>query len=200
MSDPTIKGLPPPKVSYDGSSLRIGIIHARWNDAVISALVAGCIAKLKEQGVKSENIVVKTVPGSYELPFATQKLIEGGKKQSSNAAPSMLASTTNLLSLIDSSATTTTTAPKAEASGASTRPFDAVISIGCLIKGSTMHFEYICDAVTHGLMRVQLDTGTPVIFGVLTALTDDQALERSGMGRGEKKGHSEFLQGAAVQY
>ncbi len=55
-----------------------------------------------------------------------------------------------------------------------------------------MHFEYICDAVTHGLMRVQLDTGVPVIFGVLTALTDDQALERAGLGRTDKgKGHSE---------
>jgi len=190
MSDPTIKGLPPPPKSYDGSGLRIGIIHARWNDAVISALVEGTISKLKAQGVKAENIVVKTVPGSYELPFATQKLIEGGKTQSSNAAPSMIASSTNLLSLIDSSATSS--APKPEATGTSTRPFDAVISIGCLIKGSTMHFEYICDAVTHGLMRVQLDTGTPVIFGVLTALTDDQALERAGLGRGEKKGHSEL--------
>lgn len=69
-------------------------------------------------------------------------------------------------------------------------PFDAVIAIGVLIKGSTMHFEYICDAVSHGLMRIQLETGTPVIFGVLTALTDDQALERAGIGRGENKGHN----------
>lgn len=53
-----------------------------------------------------------------------------------------------------------------------------------------MHFEYICDAVTNGLMRVQLDTGVPVIFGVLTALTDDQALERAGLGRKGNKGHS----------
>lgn len=196
MSDPTVKGLPPPPKSYDGSPYRIAIVHARWNDAVISALVAGTIAKLKEQGVKQENIVVKTVPGSYELPFASQKLIEGGKTQSANAAPSMIASTTNLLSLIDSSTTSSTPAPKAEqaaAAGPSTRPFDAVIAIGCLIKGSTMHFEYICDAVSHGLMKVQLDTGTPVIFGVLTALTDDQALERAGIGRGEKKGHSELI-------
>jgi hypothetical protein len=47
------------------------------------------------------------------------------------------------------------------------------------------------DAVSHGLMRVQLDTGVPVIFGVLTALTDDQALERAGLGRKGNKGHSE---------
>lgn len=65
-----------------------------------------------------------------------------------------------------------------------------MIAIGVLIKGSTMHFEYICDSVSHALMRVQLDTGIPVIFGVLTALTDDQALERAGIGRGENKGHN----------
>jgi 6,7-dimethyl-8-ribityllumazine synthase len=69
-------------------------------------------------------------------------------------------------------------------------PFDAVIAIGVLIKGSTMHFEYICDSVSHALMRLQLDTGVPVIFGVLTALTDDQALDRAGLGRGESKGHN----------
>lgn len=44
-----------------------------------------------------------------------------------------------------------------------------------------MHFEYICEAVSHGLMRVTLDTGVPVIFGVLTCLTEDQALERAGL-------------------
>lgn len=71
------------------------------------------------------------------------------------------------------------------------QPFDAVIAIGVLIKGSTMHFEYICEAVTHGLMRVQLDSGVPVVFGVLTALTDDQALDRAGLGRGANgKGHN----------
>lgn len=53
-----------------------------------------------------------------------------------------------------------------------------------------MHFEYICESVSHALMKIQLDTGTPVIFGVLTALTDDQALERSGLGRGDNKGHN----------
>jgi 6,7-dimethyl-8-ribityllumazine synthase len=74
-NDTTIKGLPPPPTTYDGSPFRIAIVHARWNDAVISALVSGTIQKLKEQGVKSENIVVKTVPGSYELPFAAQKYV-----------------------------------------------------------------------------------------------------------------------------
>ena len=73
MSDPTIKGLGAAPITFDGSSMRIGIIHARWNDVVISALVEGCKKKLKEMGVKEENIVVKSVPGSYELPFATKQ-------------------------------------------------------------------------------------------------------------------------------
>lgn len=71
MADQTIKG-PAPQV-HDGSKLRIGIIHARWNDEVIKALVDGTVAKLKAAGVKDENIVLKSVPGSYELPFACQK-------------------------------------------------------------------------------------------------------------------------------
>jgi 6,7-dimethyl-8-ribityllumazine synthase len=67
--------------------------------------------------------------------------------------------------------------------------FDAVIAIGVLIKGATMHFEYICESVSQALMRVQLDTGVPVVFGVITALTEEQALERAGMGR-VKQGHN----------
>ena len=52
-----------------------------------------------------------------------------------------------------------------------------------------MHFEYISEAVSHGLMRVQLDTGIPVVFGVLTALTENQALVMAGIGKNEK-GHN----------
>lgn len=73
MSDPTIKGLGAPTKTYDGSSFRIAIVHARWNDVIINALVKGCVEKLKAQGVKEENIVIKSVPGSYELPFAAKQ-------------------------------------------------------------------------------------------------------------------------------
>ena len=70
-------------------------------------------------------------------------------------------------------------------------PFDAVISIGVLIKGETMHFEYIADAVSHGLMRVGLDMSVPVIFGVLTCLNEEQAWMRAGGQPGEsKQGHN----------
>lgn len=56
--------------------------------------------------------------------------------------------------------------------------FDVVVAIGCLIKGETMHFEYISEAVAHGLMKVQLSCDVPVIFGVLTVMNDQQARDR----------------------
>jgi 6,7-dimethyl-8-ribityllumazine synthase len=59
-----------------------------------------------------------------------------------------------------------------------------MIAIGVLIKGQTMHFEYIADAVSHGLMRLQLDSGVPLIFGLLTVLNEEQALARAGVGKG----------------
>ncbi len=56
---------------------------------------------------------------------------------------------------------------------------DAVVALGVLVKGDTMHFEYIAEAVANGLMRLNIDSGTPVLFGVLTCLTQKQAEERS---------------------
>ena len=63
---------------------------------------------------------------------------------------------------------------------------DAVICLGCLIKGDTMHFEYIADAATRGISEVGLATGVPVAFGVLTTLTDEQAEVRARPGDGNK--------------
>lgn len=63
---------------------------------------------------------------------------------------------------------------------------DAVACLGAVIRGGTPHFEYVCDAVTYGLTRVALDTGTPVGNGVLTCDTIDHAIERCG-GPGSKE-------------
>ena len=57
--------------------------------------------------------------------------------------------------------------------------YDAVVALGCLIKGETLHFEYIAEAVSYGLMELGLKTNTPVIFGVLTCLSEEQARARS---------------------
>jgi 6,7-dimethyl-8-ribityllumazine synthase len=57
---------------------------------------------------------------------------------------------------------------------------DAVICLGCVIQGETRHFDFICDAAAQGIMRVSLDYSLPVIFGVLTPNTQQQALDRAG--------------------
>lgn len=64
--------------------------------------------------------------------------------------------------------------------------YDAVICVGCLIRGDTPHFEYISGAVSQAIMQVGLDTGVPVIFGVLTTNTIEQAQERARPGPGNK--------------
>jgi len=76
MPDPTIKGISFSESSLDGSSLRIAIVHARWNKPIIDALLQGAISKLKAVGVKESNIVVQSVPGSYELPMAVSKYVK----------------------------------------------------------------------------------------------------------------------------
>ena len=57
---------------------------------------------------------------------------------------------------------------------------DAVVGLGVVIRGSTPHFDYVCDTVTAGLLRVGLDARTPVGNGVLTVETEEQAWERAG--------------------
>jgi 6,7-dimethyl-8-ribityllumazine synthase len=59
--------------------------------------------------------------------------------------------------------------------------YDAVVCLGAVIRGGTPHFEYVCDAVTAGLTRVALDSGTPVGNGVLTCNTVEEARDRSGL-------------------
>ncbi|MEN9742171.1 MAG: hypothetical protein RIR66_1127 [Actinomycetota bacterium] len=58
---------------------------------------------------------------------------------------------------------------------------DAVVALGVVIRGGTPHFEYVCSAATEGILQVQLETGVPVGFGVLTCDDEKQALDRAGL-------------------
>jgi len=162
----------------DGSALRIGIVHARWNAEIIGPLVEGAKAKLLANGVKESNIIIQSVPGSWELPIAVQRMYSASQIQSTSR------STLGAGDLLGSS-TTDLTQLSAPSSATSTAPFDALIAIGVLIKGETLHMEYIADAVSHGLMRVQLDFGVPLIFGMLTVLNEEQAKVRAGISKKE---------------
>lgn len=76
--------------------------------------------------------------------------------------------------------------PQAARAAAETGRFDAVVCLGCIIRGETPHFEYIASAVAHGLMTAAGETGIPMAFGVLTTDTVEQAAARSGAGHDNK--------------
>jgi 6,7-dimethyl-8-ribityllumazine synthase len=127
----------------DLSATRFAIVVAEWNEEVTDALYHGTVSSLLAHGVKKENILKKSVPGSFELALGAQWM--------------------------------------AEREG-----IDAVICLGCVIQGETPHFDYICQAACYGIMEVGLKTGKPVIFGVLTTLNKQQALDRAGGKYGNK--------------
>jgi 6,7-dimethyl-8-ribityllumazine synthase len=80
--------------------------------------------------------------------------------------------------------------------------YAAIVCVGCVIKGATPHFDFVAGQAAAGIQRVALDTGVPVTFGVITALTEEQALERSGGevgNRGEEAAHAAIEMAAFVQ-
>ena len=64
--------------------------------------------------------------------------------------------------------------------------YDAVIVLGCVVRGGTPHFDYVCQSVTQGVTALNADCDTPVIFGVLTVDTEQDALDRAGGSLGNK--------------
>ncbi len=73
---------------------------------------------------------------------------------------------------------------------AETARYAAVVALGCVIRGDTDHYEYVCRAAAEGILRASLDTGVPVMFGVLTVDTVEQAMERAGAGADNKGAES----------
>ena len=123
----------------DGSDLSVAIAVARFNTLITERLLAGALEGLDALGVGDERRIVAWVPGSFELPFAAQRLAETGR-------------------------------------------YDAVICLGCVIKGETDHNEYINQATSVALQDVSRETGVAAIFKIITANTLEQALARSGEG------------------
>jgi len=78
--------------------------------------------------------------------------------------------------------------PLAAQHAAESGDYDAIVCLGCIIRGETPHFEYIASAVSHGLTSAAAATGIPITFGVLTTNSVEEALARAGDGR-DNKGH-----------
>ncbi|MEG1553785.1 MAG: 6,7-dimethyl-8-ribityllumazine synthase [Rikenellaceae bacterium] len=123
--------------------LRIAIVVSEWNSSITEGLLKGAIQELRAAGCPDKNIILKRVPGAYELTLACQLLCEH-------------------------------------------TDVDAVIALGCIIKGETPHFDFIAMGVTTGINTVALEYNTPIAFGVLTTNTLEQAQDRSGGKLGNK--------------
>ncbi|KQK27160.1 6,7-dimethyl-8-ribityllumazine synthase [Chryseobacterium aquaticum] len=121
----------------------IGIVFSEWNDFVTYNLRDAALEILAKEGVKQENIKLFSVPGAFELNYASMQLCKE-------------------------------------------RRFDAVIAIGCVIRGETPHFDFVCDAVAQGIKDCNILTDTPTIFCILTDDTKEQSIARSGGDLGNK--------------
>jgi 6,7-dimethyl-8-ribityllumazine synthase len=127
----------------DAGKMRFGIVVSDWNREITQALLEGAAKTLKKHGATDNNIIIKHVPGSFELTLGAQFLAEYDD-------------------------------------------LDAIICLGCIIQGETPHFSYICQSVTYGITKLNLEYNIPFIFGVLTTLDHDQALDRAGGKHGNK--------------
>ena len=123
--------------------IKVGIVAARFNEFIVSKLVAGARDGLLRHDVKDEDIDLAWVPGAFEIPLIASKMAKSGK-------------------------------------------YDAVICVGAVIRGSTSHYDYVCSEVSKGIAQVSLASSVPVMFGVLTTDTIEQAIERAGTKSGNK--------------
>lgn len=130
-------------VAGNTGKIKVGIVAARFNEFIVSKLVAGAKDGLVRHDVEDDDITLCWVPGAFEIPVAAKKMAESKK-------------------------------------------YDAVICLGTVIRGATSHYDYVCAEVSKGIAQVSLQTGIPVMFGVLTTDTIDQAIERAGTKAGNK--------------
>lgn len=77
---------------------------------------------------------------------------------------------------------------------------EVVIALGVVIQGDTPHFDYVCDAATSGLTRVQLDTSAPIGFGLLTVANEQQALDRAGLAGSKEDKGAEAVEAAILMH
>ena len=128
---------------FNGKGIKIGIVAGRFNEFITSKLVGGAVDVLKRNDVNDEDIDIAWVPGAFEIPLITKKMVESKK-------------------------------------------YDAIITLGAVIKGSTPHFDYVCAEVSKGVAQISLQTGLPIMFGVLTTNNIEEAIERAGTKAGNK--------------
>jgi 6,7-dimethyl-8-ribityllumazine synthase len=126
-----------------GEGLKIALVVSRFNSFITERLLDGALDCLRRQGVREDDLTVVRVPGAWEIPLVTKRLVQSPAH-------------------------------------------DAVICLGAVIRGTTPHFDYVAAEVSKGIAQVSLESGIPVLFGVLTTDTLEQAVERAGSKAGNK--------------
>jgi len=119
-----------------GEGLRIGIVRARFNDAITSRLAECCLQELDRLEVEPDDITHVVVPGALEVPVALKAMADSGD-------------------------------------------FDALIALGCVIRGETYHFELVANESAAGVSRVALDHQLPIANAILTVESEVQAWARA---------------------
>ena len=127
----------------DATGRRFCLVAARWNEPFVRRLVAAALDTLRGRGAREEDLELRWVPGSFELPVAARWAATSGR-------------------------------------------FDAVLAFGVVIRGETEHFRLVADAASQGLQRAALDSGVPVLNGVLAVHDAAQAAARSGGALGNR--------------
>ncbi|SEL07822.1 6,7-dimethyl-8-ribityllumazine synthase [Roseateles sp. YR242] len=127
------KGQP---TALNGHGLRVGIVQARFNDELTTALATACLGSLKQHGVAEADIRHVTVPGALEVPIALQAMARSGR-------------------------------------------YDALVALGCIIRGETYHFELVANESGAGVTRLTLDHGLPIANAILTVENEAQAWART---------------------
>ncbi len=118
-----------------GKKLSIGLVQARFNEAITDALAQACKAELMALGVPEKNIDLVRVPGALEVPVALMAMAEKLK-------------------------------------------YDALVALGCIIRGETYHFELVANESSAGVSRVALDYQVPIANAILTTENLEQAIAR----------------------
>lgn len=125
----------PSSKQIDGSGMRVAIVAARYNEALVDSLVKEASAAIEASGAESPQ--VERVPGSNELPFAASLLAKSGQ-------------------------------------------FDAIIAIGLVIAGDTNHHNIIGDSTAVALHSLSIESGLPIINGIIVVNNQEQAEARAG--------------------
>jgi len=145
------------------------IIKTEWNDHVTDLLEEGCIKVLDANNISHKTLLV---PGAFEVPFTINKYWQALKDKEED-------------DLLDEDFLVEI--EKIEKFTPKEIHFpDAFIALGCVIKGSTPHFDYVCQGVTQGIMHLNTNLPVPILNGILTVHDQVQADERTGGRHGHK--------------